>query len=174
MSDSIPVSLLGTQAIEASEEQKSSTKIKLTLALSQKYDLVKKDIDIEAAQISLRNDKITYVNDIISEITSLIDVKKDELDLSNQTDLLERIRVAKEELKVKLPENFLKLGQLEQNNFISNLKRAADMWHKENQSSMSKIEATHKTLEYVVLTINNCAKTTHQTGLSIARAARGG
>lgn len=146
----------------------------LSKLYSAEYADKKKKIDTTSAEITQRNDKIRYLHDIISELNSLIDAKKDHVDLTGQDELLSKLKIAAEELDVKLPEIKLKLNQVEQNLIIGNLTRKTEDWDKQNKTDMQTVEKYTKHLDMLIMLLKSCEKADHQAKIGHARAIKGG
>lgn len=119
-------------------------------------DEMKNKVDLLAAEINQRTDKMRLINDIIAEINNLTDDKHG-LDISKNPDLLEKLLIAKE-LGVKVKDGKTKLNPLERDRLIENLHLAADSWDKENRHQTQKLEIHVKTLDRILMLLKDTEK----------------
>lgn len=137
------------------------------------YDKIKSTIDEKAAEVSLKQDKIRFVNDIICELNSLVD-DKEGLNLTTEKTLLEKMEKAVTDLGIKLPLNKTQFSPLEFTRLIQNLNLAIDGWDKENKTEMQKIETQTKMLDRMMMILKSIEKSESQAITTGARGIRGG
>lgn len=135
-------------------------------------DHMKSNVDLLAAEVHQRQDKMRLINDIIAEINNLTD-EKNGLDISQNADLLEKLQVAKE-LGVKIKEGQTKFSAIERDRFIENLHLAADGWDKENRHQTQKIEIVIKELDRLMMILKDVDRKEDQAKRPMLAGIRGG
>lgn len=137
------------------------------------YDKIKSAIDEKAAEVSVKQDQIRFVNSIICELNSLVD-DKEGLDLTTQEGLLEKMERAVKDLGITLPLNKKQFSPLEFTRLIQNLNLAIDGWDKENKTNMQKIETQSKILDRMMMILKSIEKAESQAITAGARGIKGG
>lgn len=166
--------------IEGVSEQRNITQNQsrsaLTSEITKFYVLRASDrkhkIDSLAAEIYQRQDKIRLINDIISEINCLTD-EKNSLDISQNGELLEKLKIAKE-LGVKIKDDQVKFNAIERDRLIENLHITTDSWDKENRYQIQKIEIHVKELDRLMMLLKDIDRKEDQTKRPILAGIRGG
>jgi hypothetical protein len=148
----------------------------MTLEMMRLYALeashMKDKIDLLAAEINQRQDKMRLINDIIAEINNLTD-EKNGLDISQNAELLEKLQLARE-LGVKIKEGQLKFNSFERDRLIENLHLAGDSWDKENRHHTQKMEIHVKELDRIMMMLKDVDKKEDQAKRPMLSGMRGG
>ncbi len=115
---------------------------------AQQGNEMKSKINVLAAEVTQRQQKIKLVQEIMQELNSSID-SNGELDISQKPGLLEKLRVAKE-MGINIPmdpkstdENPLcksKFSSDEKDRLLQNLGLSTDSWDKENKQHTQKMQ----------------------------------
>lgn len=129
-----------------------------------RYALVKDQIDQLGAEVYQRQEKMRLIKNIISEINKSTD-DKNNLDLTNNPDLQEKLRLAKE-LGVVIIEGE-KFDPIKRDRLLDNLQRAIEGWAMDNQDQTQKMELLTRELDrYIQMGLDiqrNEKKTAAQT-----------
>jgi hypothetical protein len=133
---------------------------------------LKSRIDTLAAEIRQRQDKMRLINDIVAEINNLTD-EKNGLDISQNTDLLEKLQIAKD-LGVKIKDGQTKFNALERDRLIENLHLAGDNWDKENRHQTQKMEIVVKELDRIMMILKDVDRKEDQAKKPMVAGIRGG
>ncbi|WP_075882738.1 hypothetical protein [Candidatus Protochlamydia sp. W-9] len=106
---------------------------------------IKKKIDHLAAEVSQKQDRIKFVNEIIQEINNAIDPTTGKVDLRNKAEFLEKLNTAKGmginipmDSKTEHPKAHFNAEERER--FLQNLGLSADAWDKENKQHTQKMQ----------------------------------
>lgn len=124
---------------------------------------LKGKIDGLAAEVTHRQDKMRYVNDILAEINNLTD-DKNCLNITDHPDLIEKLNILRNDYEVKIPEN-LKFTSNQRDRLVENLHLTADGWDKENKNQTQKMEIFTKVLDRYMMMLKEIQrdeKTTKQ------------
>jgi hypothetical protein len=108
---------------------------------------IKKKIDQLAAEVSQKQERIKFINELIQEINNSIDPTTKHCDLRNNPEFLEKLKVA-QEMGIKLPmDNKAGAGQFkahfdpeERENLVQNLKTSASTWDSENKQHAQRMQ----------------------------------
>lgn len=133
---------------------------------------MKSKIDLLAAEIHQRQDKMRLINDIIAEINNLTD-EKNGLDISQNADLLEKLQVAKD-LGVKIKDDQVKFNAIERDRLVENLHLAGDNWDKENRHQTQKMEIIVKELDRIMMILKDVDRKEDQAKRPMLAGIRGG
>jgi len=132
---------------------------------------IKNKIDNFGAEISQRQDKMRLINEIIAEINQNTS-DKNEIDLTNNASLQEKLNKAKE-LGVKTLDGKMKLKSSEKDRLMENLHLAADSWDKENKNQMQQMEICMKKLDQVMMMAKEIQKCENQPKRSMLAGIKG-
>lgn len=133
---------------------------------------IKDKIDLIAAEIHQRLDKMRLINDIIAEINNLTD-EKNGLDISQSPELLEKLQIAKD-LLVKIKDGQTKFNDLERDRLMENLHLAAENWNKENHHQTQKLEIFHRAIDRIILMLKDVNRKEEQIMRTMIAGQRGG
>jgi len=133
---------------------------------------MKGKIDAHAAEVHQRQDKMRLINDIIAEINNLTN-ESNGLDISQNTDLLEKLQIAKD-LGVKIKENQTSFNAVERDRLIENLHLAGDSWDKENRHQTQKMEIVVKELDRLMMILKDVDRKEEQAKRPMLAGIRGG
>lgn len=120
----------------------------------------KEKIDQLGAEVSQRQDKMSLIIDIISDINEEINKLKDDkstLDISQIPSLLENLRRVRE-LGVKITEGKVKFSSTERERLLENLNLAGEKWDKENKNQTQKMEIYIKDLDRILMLLKDVQK----------------
>lgn len=132
---------------------------------------MKNKIDLIAAEIHQRLNKMRLINDIIAEINNLTD-EKNSLDISQNEELLEKLQLARD-LGVKIKEGQMKFNDLERDRLMENLHLAAENWNKENHHQTQKLEILHRSSDRIILMLKDVNRKEEQTMRTMIAGQRG-
>lgn len=132
---------------------------------------MKNKVDLLAAEINQKQDRMRLINDIISEINNLTD-EKNALDIGKNDELLEKLLIAKE-LGVKIKDGQIKFNPIERDRLIENLHLAADSWDKENRFQTQKMEIHVKELDRIMLMLKDVERKEDQSKRSMIAGIKG-
>ncbi len=133
---------------------------------------MKDKIDLLAAEINQRQDKMRLINDIIAEINNLTD-EKNGLDISQNAELLEKLQLARE-LGVKIKDGQLKFNPIERDRLLENLHLSGDSWDKENRNQTQKMEIHVKEMDRIMMMLKDIDKKEDQAKRPMLAGIRGG
>lgn len=119
------------------------------------------------AEISQRQEKVRFINNLMIELNDLRDPATDSqkkiLDISQTTaELQEKFRAARE-MGVKIPESKLKFDAAECDHLMTNLKRTLDDWKDTNNEGMHKLGKYQQEIDQLMLMLKEAEKTENQS-----------
>lgn len=132
----------------------------------------KENVDQLAAEVHKRQDEMRVINDLICAINNLTD-ENNALDLSNNQELQEKLREAKE-LGANINADQLKFSPVERDRLIQNLHLKADEWDKTNRTQIQKMEIHVKELDRIMMMIKEVQKGEDRPKRASNQAIKGG
>ena len=139
---------------------------------AQRANETKEKIDRLAAEIHQRQDKMRLINDLICDINNLTD-DKHELNLSQNLDLQEKLRIAKE-LGANINAEKLTYSPVERDRLLQNLNLKAEEWDKTNRTETQKMEIHVKELDRIMMLIKEVQKGEDRPKRSATAGMKGG
>jgi hypothetical protein len=132
----------------------------------------KTKIDQLGAEISQRQDKMRFINDLIADINTLTDSKKC-LDLSKHPEIQEKLRVAKE-MGININVDKVKFNSEERDGLIQNLHLKGKNWDDENKTQTQKMDIYIKELDRVMMLLKEFQKSESQSKRGALAGIKGG
>lgn len=132
----------------------------------------KNQIDQLAAEIHQRQDKMRFINNLISEINNLTD-SNSELDFNQNPEVQEKLRIAKE-LGVSINVDKLQYNAVERDRLIQNLHLKAEEWDKDNRTQTQKMEIFVKELDRIMMMLKEVQKGEDRPKRSASAGIKGG
>jgi hypothetical protein len=115
---------------------------------------LKDQLNIEAAQLRERQEKIKYLHETMQELHNCMD-SKGNLDISKQPGVIENLQHIRE-MGVKLPESTkVEFSSHEAKRLLDNLNFAIEDWEKEDSTQMRKIHSLYTESEQSILIVKN-------------------
>lgn len=130
----------------------------------------KTKIDQLGAEISQRQDKMRFINDLIADINAATDSKKC-LDLSKE--IQEKLRLAKE-MGININVNKVKFNSEERDGLIQNLHLKGKNWDDENKTQTQKMDIYIKELDRVMMLLKEFQKSESQSKRGALAGIKGG
>lgn len=174
MSDMIELPVEATNLLIQMKNQIDHTAItpEVFKFYAQRANEAKDKIDRLGAEIHQRQDKMRLINDLICDINNLTD-DKNELDISQNLELQEKLRVAKE-LGANINADKLKFTPIERDRLIQNLNLKAEEWDKSNRTETQKMEIHVKELDRIMMMIKEVQKGEDRPKRSATAGMKGG
>lgn len=132
----------------------------------------KNKIDVIAAEIQQRQDKMRLINDIIASINHITD-EKNSIDISKDPDLMEKLQVARD-LGIKIKAEQTQFDSIGRTRLIDNLHLSADSWDKENRHQTQKMEIHIKDLDRILILLKDVEKKEDQAKRPMIAGMKGG
>lgn len=114
---------------------------------------LKEKLDVEAAQMRNRQEKIKYIHGILQDINNTMD-KDGGIDVDGHPDLKEALAEAKK-MGIKLPDHKEKYSSSECKRIMDNLHYTIDDWEKEDSLQMRKLQNMYTESEQSILIAKN-------------------
>lgn len=144
--------------VEMRDQTKSQTITPQMMAFyAKQYDKSKVQVDQNAAEMQLLQDKIRLLSDLITDVNNLTDKTTHGLDLTNHPEVQEKIRVAKE-LGVKIKDDLLNLDADDRHLLLDHLNLKADEWNFDINTKTQTLNALQKHLERILILMNEVRK----------------
>ncbi len=132
----------------------------------------KHKIDLLAADIKQRQDKMHLINDIIMEINSLTD-EKNGLDISQKPDLLKKIQEAQKLGVTLIKDGQVKFNGTDRNRLVENLHTKRDMLDKDNRYQTQQMEIHVKALDRLMVLLKDVDRKEEQAKRSMLSGLKG-
>ncbi len=124
-----------------------------------------------AAEVSQRQDKLHFLNDLITEINSLTG-EDNGLDITDNEELQKKMAAARE-LGVKIPDQ-MKFNPKQRDRLVENLHLSADHWDKDNKKQTQKMEILIKDLDRTLMLLKEVQKAEKQPKQAMTSGMKGG
>lgn len=118
---------------------------------------IKDEIDHNSAEMSLRLDKMRFVNDLVADINQ---ITNEENGVEIVGDLIEKFEMARK-LGVKISSN-VKFNANQRNRLISNMQLSVDGWENENRKQQQKIDIFMRAFERMLLMFKDVERKENQ------------
>ncbi|MDP1880518.1 MAG: hypothetical protein Q8K60_06235 [Parachlamydiaceae bacterium] len=131
---------------------------------AQKVAQEKEKIDLKSAEVIQRENKKTFISSIMSELNVLTD-ELNNLDISEKPELIEKIKVARDELEIPLPELKTKFNSLERDRILQILDLKKQEYDIKNKQDMQNVDAWIKlTYQFLDMTMDLIKNTNRTIG----------
>lgn len=130
----------------------------LYIKMSEKTDKQAKDL---GGQARLLQEKAKFLHDTSEKFKSLID-KDGNIDISKDAELQKNLKIAREELGIKIPDQ-TKFDSYQRERVLESLGYQRDDWAKESAAKMKEVDAVNAKTQQLILLANKLMDKSAQT-----------